>query len=203
MFHDIGVDDPNKFSVSAKRFIDIMEWHMKNEYEFISIDEWKSGCCRNKKCIITFDDGKNNFFEIYPYLQAHSIPFCLYMISAKIGENEFITKDELRKLSNDPLCTVGAHTKNHDETRYLTEEVLTEELVDCKAFLEKTISKPVIHFAFPHGDLISTSLFDEKYVKKMGYKTAAKTKQVPLRCTTRQYSLPRVDASRKDILEVL
>ena len=84
--------------------------------------------------------------------------------------------------------------------------VITEvELSNSKAALERLLpGKKIKHFAFPYGTILACSVFDRKYVKEAGYATAMTTDQIPVpRKIRAPYGIPRFDASRKDILEVI
>ncbi len=204
MFHDISIDNEIEYSVSIKTFKKIIEWHIHNEYNFISIEKITNRRRIGKrKCVVTFDDGKSNFMKIYPYLKGKHIPFCLYIISSKIGKDGYLDETQLRMLSKDYLCTIGSHTLTHTRTRFLDDCSLEYELVKSKKDIEAIINKEVDHFAYPNGHFVACSVFDEKFVKNAGYESAVRTNQTSIGRFYNRYRLPRFDASRKDILRIL
>lgn len=140
-----------------------------------------------------------------PALRERRAPFCIYVITDNIGREGYLDAQQIRQLAEDPLCTIGSHTCSHPYTRYLTEGELKAELSGSKAALEKLLpGKRVRHFAFPYGTILACSVFDRKYVKEAGYATAMTTDQIPVPKKIRDpYGIPRFDASRKDILEVI
>lgn len=210
MFHQIREKEndcaPGDFSVNVNRFEKIIDWHMQHGYQFLSIDEIKSSHRnKGKYCYITFDDGYEDLLLALPILRKFQAPFCVYIITDRIGTLGYLNEQQICELANNPLCTIGSHTCTHPYTRYLTEEKLKKELLISKLKLEKILSgKKVNHFAFPYGTILACSILDRKYVKEAGYLTAATTNQIPLRRRAHNYyALPRFDASRKDILEVI
>lgn len=209
MFHDIYLEGNAKikidYAVSNKRVEEIIEWHYNRGYQFVSIDSlFRNSLFSTRQCAITFDDGKENIRYVLPVLHKYNIPFCIYIITSKIGEENYLTEEQIKTLSKDPLCTIGSHTHTHPYTRYLKKNQLLEELIESKKCLENLLEKEVFHFAFPYGTVLACSFFDNKYVRKAGYKSSAFTLQIPLSpIKINPYYIPRFDASRKELLEVL
>lgn len=209
MFHQIRENEsdcvPGDFSVDVHRFEHILRWHEQHGYRFLPIDDVGKSKIK-KSCIITFDDGYDDVLLLaLSVLRKYYAPFCVYIITDRIGQPGYLNAQQIQQLAKDPLCTIGSHTCTHPYTRYLTEQELKNELSSSKAALEKILlGKQVDHFAFPYGTILACSFFDRKYVKEAGYTTAVLTNQVPLHGKkTRRFALPRFDASRKDILEVI
>lgn len=204
MFHDIiseGNYSVDPFCVDYRRLNEIIEWHIERHYEFVSINQYKV-FKKEKQCIITFDDGLSSVLNAIPLFEKYNIPFCVYIVTDKIGELNYLSENEIRELSKNILCTIGSHTHTHRFTRLLSEDELIKELTISKSVLERITSKPIEHFAYPYGSFFACSLFDDYYVKNAGFKTSVVTKQVPL-IFHGNYRMPRFDAAREDLLEVL
>lgn len=209
MFHDVFLKDnePKEgiYSISTEELETIIIWHNNRGYRFISLDDMlNEHSLPLKRCIFTFDDGKNSIELALPILHKYRIPYCIYVITSRVGEEGYLTKQQIKILSKDPLCTIGSHTHTHPYTRYLSKSQLIEELIKSKKCLEDIVEKEIFHFAFPYGTVLSSSYFDSNYVRQAGYKSAAYTKQIPLSTRKSQpYHIPRFDASRKNLLKVL
>lgn len=70
------------------------------------------------------------------------------------GEKDYwcqMTPAQIRELSVSPLVTIGCHGYFHNDFGKIPLEMVTEELVDSKRFLEKTIGKEIKALAFPYG----------------------------------------------------
>ena len=65
---------------------------------------------------------------------------------------EAMTWDELREISNDPLCTIGAHTVNHYAVAQLSEADARFEFVESRRRIAKELGKVPKFFAYPYGD---------------------------------------------------
>lgn len=208
MFHQIRENEsdcvPGDFSVSVDRFEYILRWHEQHGYRFLSMDDIGRSY-KEKSCFITFDDGYDDVLLALPALHKYHVAFCIYIITDQIGQPGYLNIQQIQQLAKDPQCTIGSHTCSHPYTRYLTEQKLENELSSSKATLEKILpGKQIDHFAFPYGSTLACSFFDRKYVRESGYATAALTNQVPLHGkNSYRFALPRFDASRKNLLEVI
>ncbi len=60
--------------------------------------------------------------------------------------------DDIAELAKDPIVTIGAHTLNHYNLRYLSEEHAINEMMGSKEMLESKISRDVKHFSYPFGE---------------------------------------------------
>ena len=88
-----------------------------------------------------------------------------------------MTWDEIRKLNQDPLCTIGAHTMNHYSVKKLTAEQCKFELDESKRIIEKEIGEPVQFFAYPYGDEAAAGPRDFKIAEKAGYEASVTTRK--------------------------
>lgn len=208
MFHEITEGDQKvDFSCSVDNLEKIIKWCIDNGYKFGSMDELCDGNTNKQKiCYITFDDGYKSLYKhALEVLVRYNVPFCAYVNSEKIGTDNYLSQTELQKLSESRLATIGSHTCMHKMTRYMTKKELIADVMRDKKNIEVIVNKKVNHFAFPYGTLITSSFADSFIVRNLGFSTVAYTFQRPLRKKDMKtpFYLPRIDASRKDILDVM
>ena len=90
MLHRVADIDNNKFLCNEElkvspRFLEEFILSIKDQYEFISIDELSSYKIRTNKhkkpfVIFTIDDGyKDNFTYAYPIFEKYNVPFTVYL----------------------------------------------------------------------------------------------------------------------------
>lgn len=71
--------------------------------------------------------------------------------AAQRAEFDLMNWDELKAL--DPgLITLGAHSTNHPILANCSAAELQHEVVECRALLERELSRPVEYFCYPNGD---------------------------------------------------
>jgi peptidoglycan/xylan/chitin deacetylase (PgdA/CDA1 family) len=90
---------------------------------------------------------------------------------------EAMTWDELREISTDPLCTIGAHTVNHYAVAQLNETDARFEFIESKRRVAKEIGLTPKFFAYPYGDASSASSRDFRLATDAGYEAAVTTRK--------------------------
>lgn len=199
-----NVDNLKLYEITPERLKYLIDLYLKNGYEFISMDDVyeyvsKRNKCKKKFVAITIDDGyEDNYFVAYPIFKKYNIPFCIYVTQSYItGEkrsSEFVdfkmlSIDQLKALSEEPLCTLGGHTKSHCRLSLLSKDQQYDEIVSGKKWLESIIGKPVVHFAFPYGDYNKQSI---DIMKECGIKCSVAAWGGGVRVSGNIYELPRV-----------
>ena len=62
---------------------------------------------------ITFDDGyKDNFLNAFAILREYKLPATIFLISAKIGKDEFLKPDEIKTMQASNV-EFASHTAHH------------------------------------------------------------------------------------------
>ncbi len=84
--------------------------------------------------------------------------------------------DEIRRLSKEPLATIGAHTLTHPMLAKHDIAIAEEEIERSKAIISRELGKEIHHFAYPVGDYTSASGRDFALVKAAGFSTAVTTR---------------------------
>lgn len=159
-------------------------------YRLISIDEVVTQLMSKKHpklpfVCFTFDDGFADNYELaYPILKKYNCPFCIYVTSGFVNRTHkahwyisdseqndklILSINQLKQLSQDPLCTIGAHSVSHPRFTQINEIQKSDEIINSKKFLEDLLNKPIIHFAYPHGDYDSETI---SLLKKAGITSA-------------------------------
>jgi len=175
----------------------IKEYHLKG-FLFVTLDEVKQIIDRKtkpKKKVVCFtlDDGYvDNFKEAYPIFKQYNCPFAIYISTnysmLNNGKNDLLSEQQIYELSQEPLCTIGAHSKSHFRLSEQSEVVCYNEIFENKLYLEKIIKKDIIHFSYPYGD------YNEQVTaiaKKVGFHTAACAWGGGFRISSNPFLIPR------------
>ena len=92
----------------------------------------------------------------------------------KISPIPFLSWEEVKRLSQHPLFTIGAHTNHHPALkRHLTWSDY-QEICTSKTAIETRIKKPVDQFAYPYG---ANNFLSRFLVRKCGYRYAFTTRE--------------------------
>lgn len=116
-----------------------------------------------RKIAVTFDDGLEDVYTMaYPFLKEHNVPFTIFVITDFLDTDGYITTEQLKEMSKDPLVTIGSHGVTHKILPKLSREEKMFELSESKRKLSELIGKDVTVFAYSHGQ------FDQETLSLMG-----------------------------------
>jgi peptidoglycan/xylan/chitin deacetylase (PgdA/CDA1 family) len=102
-----------------------------------------------------------------------------------------VTEEEVRRLTESKLVTVGAHTRSHPWLSTLSEAEQREEIVGCRHRLEVMTGRPVDMFAYPYGSFGSYGRPTVRILRSAGFTLACTTHSDPITRLTSRYLLPR------------
>ncbi|MGZ8844598.1 MAG: polysaccharide deacetylase family protein [Pyrinomonadaceae bacterium] len=108
---------------------------------------------RRRQVAITFDDGfRDNLTVALPLLEKYSLPATVFVAAGFIGNDGYLTRDELRELSQSSLITIGAHGFWHRHFNLLSSDEARHELIEARTMLEEVTGKKVDLMAWPYGE---------------------------------------------------
>ncbi len=85
--------------------------------------------------------------------------------------------DELRAISRDPLCTIGAHTLNHYALAKLSVDDCKRELLLSRSRIKDELKTEVRYFAFPYGDEPAAGPKDFSLAAAAGFRASLTTRK--------------------------
>jgi peptidoglycan/xylan/chitin deacetylase (PgdA/CDA1 family) len=85
--------------------------------------------------------------------------------------------DELRALAQDPLVTIGAHTKSHLALGKLSEAQARAEMAESVRRIEFELDRPCRHFSYPYGCANSAGPREFRIASELGITTAVTTRK--------------------------
>ncbi len=85
--------------------------------------------------------------------------------------------DELRAFSDDPLVTIGAHTRSHRALAKLPAEEARAEMAASIARIEDELSHPCHHFSYPYGSADACGPREFELARSLGVLTAVTTRK--------------------------
>jgi peptidoglycan/xylan/chitin deacetylase (PgdA/CDA1 family) len=176
-FHQ--VDDKQKWqfknvSITYGSFKSLIMALIKKGHNFISLQDIATANQLTSKSIaLTFDDGYASLNDILAqYLIDQNIPFAIFAAIDLLNKPMYLTNKQLKTLSENSLCTVGAHSVSHPLLRKLNDVNSKNEIINSKSILKEIITKEVEYFAYPYGSVYAVSKRDINYAKETGFKLA-------------------------------
>ncbi|SHK42828.1 Polysaccharide deacetylase [Marinobacter antarcticus] len=113
-----------------------------------------------QRIAITFDDAYESVYsEAAGILREHSLPYTIFVDTAAVGSDGYMTWQQLRELSERDGVTIANHTAGHehlakkpDETETDWEQRVTRSLDSAQATLKKRLGASLPLFAYPYGE---------------------------------------------------
>jgi peptidoglycan/xylan/chitin deacetylase (PgdA/CDA1 family) len=85
--------------------------------------------------------------------------------------------EDIGRMADDPLCTIGAHTVNHPMLKKVADEAsVRAEMEQSRAVLDAALGKRPEHLAYPVGDATSAGSREFRIAAELGFKTGVTTR---------------------------
>jgi peptidoglycan/xylan/chitin deacetylase (PgdA/CDA1 family) len=173
--------------------LNLGKWCRYDEYDFARYRKWK----------VT-----DNY---YPSAR-HSLFRAIYKLISPLPEDkrrnvmdaifrwcgaDYIARQSHRILTENEICSLskgliefGGHTNIHPILTSLSSDEQYQEIIKCKAYLDRIQSKPITNFAYPYGDYTIETI---SAVKGAGFESACTTFPGFVDQHTDKYQLPRFE----------
>lgn len=162
IYHRVGGGTTNELDMEVAAFerqLDVLADHDVVSLD-AALDRLGSGDAR-PSVVLTFDDGfADVYHNAWPLLRERGLPFTLYLATAYMGEvmqwegatakgapGRGVSWDQVRKMQDSGLLTLGNHTHTHARPELLT----GSDLDECSEALFRRCGVRPQHFAYPWG----------------------------------------------------
>ena len=162
--------DENKYpstNIKMEVFVKQIEMIKNTNYEFYDIQKFIDDFDKpknEKKILITIDDAFSSFYEIaWPFLKENKIPFILFVSTEPVGNNGYMTWDQIREIEQENFAYIGHHSHTHDYLIEKSEEEFIQDIeIASKLFLKELGYVPNL-FSYPFGEY---SKFIKDYISQ-------------------------------------
>lgn len=214
--------DPVMLAVTPETFEEHIKY-INKFYKPVSLSELvkriNNKCLKGNEVCITFDDGyKDNFTNALPILEKYNTPATIFITTSNLGKQAsfewdmkysdierayFLSEEEIKILSDNPLIEIGAHTHNHVRLSDLSKNDQFLEIETSKKILESIIQKKILHFAYPFGGRQDFNKVSKNIVKELGFISAYENTGLFGINSSDLYSFPRINIREKDLSKQL
>ena len=205
IYHQVGTDLGREMEVPEANFVAQLDW-LQNNGEIVDLDTAQAvrqSRSAEKLFVLTFDDGYRDLYEVaFPHLAERRVPFVLYLTTEHVETQTPLTHpsalpltwEQINKMLDSGLMTIGAHTHTHPDLRLLEPEELCRELERSNELIERRTSGRPRHFAYPWGywSPKADGLVRERY------QTAALGAPTRSEAFIDPYLIPRLPVQRSD-----
>lgn len=198
MYHHVGplpenADDIRKgLTVSVENFDSQLKYLKDNQYIVVTLKKLYEMVARgedtSRVVVLTFDDGySDNFDYAWNAMQKYAMQGTFFIISGKIGQNEYMDEDQIRALASGSN-EIASHSVAHLNMDQLDADRARVELADSKKALESLSGQQIYSFCYPAGKYSDET---KKLVGESGYKIAVTTQKGKSFSTDNPFEIPR------------
>ena len=201
MYHSIGGsadgDHRGIYSLSPNSFVEEMELLkeqcVKNDLKIVPFGDEVPGSLS-----LTFDDGyRDNLHIAAPLMEKFGFPFHIFLNPTLIesGRDNFLSIEDIRQLSTNPLVSLGLHGYSHEPLTSLSTQSVLKEVELAKSWFEDVVNRQATTFSYPHGSVDDRIAY---LIKQCGFTVAACSKFGPITMKSDRLRLPRIDVWSTD-----
>ena len=174
-----------------------MEIIIDKKYNFLNPEDFDKNFFKvkkNKKILITIDDGFSSFYEnAWPYLKEKKIPFILFISTEAIGKNGYMNWKQIKEIEKESFAFIGNHSHSH---KYLLEfgiDKFKNDILKSIEIFKKNLGYNPIYFSYPFGEfsLEQTSFIKEHFKYGFGQHSGV------IDVNKNPYELPRFPINEK------
>ena len=137
-------------------------------------EEWEVNTMKNK--IQCFNKLKNLIMKLDGKGQEEMVENLTKTSNRKQYPHLCLNWDEIKRLDQHPLVSIGSHSHSHYNLKLLTNEDAYREMSISKALLEKYLGHPIEHFAYPFGTADEADTREFKLAYRCGFSDAVTTR---------------------------
>ena len=170
MYHRFNENKYPSTNIRMEIFQKHMEIISEKNYNFLSpknFDKNFSEVKKNKKILITIDDGFSSFYEhAWPYLKEKKIPFILFISTEAVGKNGYMNWKQIKEIEKENFAFIGNHSHSHEYLLEFSFEAFKKDILKSIKIFESNLGYNPIYFSYPFGEFsFEQTLFIKKHFK--------------------------------------
>ena len=149
MYHSISDSD---FQVTAGNFEAQIGFLSSGGFTFLFPEEIAYAYRHERPVVITFDDGFRDNYEVaFPILKRYNAKAVVFMITGEIGNDGFLTAEQIKSLEASGLVRVEPHTRSHVDLTQVSLDGARRQIQEGNAALSEITGREHRVFAYPFG----------------------------------------------------
>ena len=154
MYHCISDDvwGYEPMFVSPAEFRTQMRFLLDEGYTPILFSDLSDLAGIEKPVIITVDDGyKNNYTDMFPILKEYGIPATVFMIASFIGNEYYMTAEQMREMCDSGLVEFQSHTYEHLHLSDHGPEEQEQTMIQSQLAIARAVGRVPYVISYPQG----------------------------------------------------
>ncbi len=169
-----------------------------NGYDPIWFEDLRHVEQYDKPVLLTFDDGyDDNYLELFPLLKKYNVKATVFVIAGAIGNNHFMTAEQISEMAASGLVSIQSHGMTHHELGKMDEKNLRYEYGESKRILAGLTGAEPYVLCYPVGSSSDLAVS----VGREYFKFATKMSGKYYNTSTEPFLAPRYYISRYTTME--
>ena len=148
-------------------FLEHIKLIKKLNYDFVHPEEFKKKFNipkKQKQILLTIDDGFKSFYEVaWPYLKKNKIPFILFISTEPVGNNGYMTWEQIKEIDKEKFAIIGHHSHTHEYLIEKPDKEFVEDIEKANLIFKNKLGYIPDLFSYPFGEY---SEFMRSYISK-------------------------------------
>lgn len=192
---DIAVSEGHgQLTVDSETFDQHMAYLLSKGYTMVSVADIVHAVLSHqqlpeKSIAITVDDGyKDNYEYAYQIAKKYNIKMDFMIPTGLIGNPGYMTWEDLKEMSQNPLVTIYNHTWSHASLGAADRVKIENEVMTAQKQLEEKLGVKNTIFVYPYGSYSPLAI---EILREKGFNAAVTTIQGTLQCESTIMELQR------------
>ena len=113
---------------------------------------------------MTIDDAFQSFYDTaWPFLKENKIPFVLFVSTEPVGNNGYMTWEQIKEINNEDFVTIGHHSHSHEYLIDKSDQEFVNDIETANNIFNNKLGYVPDLFSYPFGEY---SEFMRQYVSK-------------------------------------
>ena len=149
---------------------------------------------KEKKILLTIDDAFRSFYDnAWPYLKKNKIPFVLFVSTEPVGNNGYMSWDQIIEIERSDFGVIGHHSHSHDYLIDKSEDFFLNDIKTSNLIFKKKLGYVPTLFSYPFGEY---SGFMRDYISQ-NFKIAFGQHSGIIDVNKNKFELPRFPINEK------
>jgi Predicted xylanase/chitin deacetylase len=156
MYHRFNESKYPSTNIQMNIFVNQIKLIKDLNYDFIHPEDFKKNYDipkKQKKILLTIDDGFKSFYEnAWPYLKKNRIPFLLFVSTEPVGNNGYMTWDQIKEIEKENFTTIGHHSHSHEYLIEKSDQEFVKDIELANSIFKEQIGYIPNLFSYPFGE---------------------------------------------------
>ncbi len=156
MYHRFNENKYPSTNIQMDIFLKQIQLIKDLNYNFIHPEEFQKNFDipkKQKKILLTVDDAFKSFYDFaWPFLKKNEIPFILFVSTEPVGNNGYMTWDQINEVNKESFAVIGHHSHSHEYLIEKSNQDFIEDIEKANLIFKDKLGYIPELFSYPFGE---------------------------------------------------